>query len=114
MEQNAHGCGQPDWFRSFIPLVLFFLTSRPLNILARNMVYQSGCAPTGINPQTFFVACTAGAIAAATGSPGWNALPGAGNWVDGLIADPHVEDCGPLANNCDGTTYLDRSVVVEG
>jgi hypothetical protein len=25
-----------------------------------------------------------------------------------------VEDCGPLHNNCDGTTYLDRSVVVSG
>ena len=27
----------------------------------------------------------AGAIAAASQSPGWNALPGAGDWVDGSL-----------------------------
>eukprot|EP00286_Rhodomonas_abbreviata_P017892 CAMPEP_0181325822 /NCGR_PEP_ID=MMETSP1101-20121128/21147_1 /TAXON_ID=46948 /ORGANISM="Rhodomonas abbreviata, Strain Caron Lab Isolate" /LENGTH=72 /DNA_ID=CAMNT_0023434189 /DNA_START=152 /DNA_END=370 /DNA_ORIENTATION=+ len=52
----------------------------------------------------------AGAIAAATAGPG--ALPPLGDWVDGLIADPFVESCGPIHNDCDGTTYLDRSPVV--
>jgi len=27
-------------------------------------------------------------------------------WVDGLIKDPFVEDCGPLINDCDGSIYL--------
>ena len=27
-------------------------------------------------------------------------------WVDGIVKDPFVEDCGPLINNCDGSPYL--------